>query len=248
MPTGNASCSLNSLNFLTQTAALQRMPFISSSSKAGSSDSLPEDGSPSGWGDTIELEPDHLYAVLMYRGDPASWNWTFFLPNSSVSPIGSSGTLFHVIISASGRESNKTDWKFAAETKDVVSSPLVVAIIRLGDVGFLGAYETVVGQDNLLLLQMFKTVAIPAIGSENPPAVFSSRVWFLDAICTLHDHGVITCDDVSLLERELNRFAFTAMDKYLQNKGMHDHLFSIARAFCNCTPTGWTAYISEKCS
>ncbi|KNZ82180.1 hypothetical protein J132_06748 [Termitomyces sp. J132] len=118
-------------------------------------------------------------------------------------------------------------WRFEAETKNIVSSPLVVAVVRLADVGFLGQYEDVVGQDSLL--PMFNTVAIPKIGSDIHPAEFSSRTWFLEAICTLHDCGVITCDDVWLLEREIRRFAFTAMDKYLQNKG-------------------WTAYISEQCS
>ncbi|KAG6910351.1 hypothetical protein DXG01_011420 [Tephrocybe rancida] len=184
-----------------------------------SSDSLQEENTPVVWADSVKLEPDRLYAVLEYRGDLASWNWTFYVPDSSVSPIGSSGTLFHVVNNVSDHEATGTDWKFEAETKDIVSSPLVVAIVRLGDVGFLGNYEDVVGQDSLL--PMFKTVAIPAVGSAIHPAEFSSRVWFLDAICTLHDCGVVTCDDVWLLERELRRFAFTAMDKYLQNKG-HD--------------------------
>lgn len=164
---------------------------------------------------STELEPSLLYAVLTYRGDLATWNWAFFVPDPSVSPIGSAGTLFHVV---NGSDS-AGEWKFEVETKDVVSSPLVVAIVRLADVGFLGGYEDVVGQDSLL--PMFKTVAIPAKGSAIHPAEFSSRTWFLDAICVLHDCGVLTCDDVWLLEREIRRSAFTAMDKYLENKGMH---------------------------
>ncbi|KAG6852419.1 hypothetical protein C0991_012150 [Blastosporella zonata] len=193
------------------------MPFTASSSAAQSSDSLAEDTSPIIWGDTAELEPDRIYAVLTYRGDLASWNWTFYVPNSSVSPIGSSGTLFHVVNNVSDPNASGTNWKFAAETKDILSSPLVVAIVRLGDVGFLGEYKDVVGQDSLL--PILNTVAIPKVGSAIHPAEFSSRVWFLDAICILHECGVITCDDVWLLERELRRFAFTAMDRYLQNKG-----------------------------
>ncbi|KAF5367272.1 hypothetical protein D9615_010449 [Tricholomella constricta] len=165
-----------------------------------------------------ELESNRLYAVLSYRGDLAAWNWAFYVPNSSVSPIGSSGTLFHVINSAD----SSAEWAFEAETKDIVSSPLLVAIVRLGDVGFLGTYEDIVGQDSLL--PMFRTVAIPAIGSTIHPAEFSSRTWFLDAICVLHDCGVVTCDDVWLLEREIRRFAFTAMDKYLQNKVMRQEV------------------------
>lgn len=161
----------------------------------------------------IDLEPNRLYAVLTYGGDLAAWNWAFYVPDSSVSPIGTTGTLFHVINGAD----SAGEWRFEVETKDIVSSPLVVAIIRLGDVGFLGTYEDVVGPDSLR--PMFKTVAIPATGSTIHPAEFSSRTWFLDAICVLHDCGVVTCDDVWLLEREIRRFAFTAMDKYLQNKG-----------------------------
>lgn len=156
-----------------------------------------------------ELEPGLLYAVLTYRGELASWNWAFFVPNPAVSPIGTTGTMFHVV---------DTDsvglWKFEVEKQGVISSPLVVAILRLADVGFLGGYDDVVGKDSLL--PMFKTVAIPTQASTE----FSSRTWFLEAICVLHDCGVVQCDDAWLLEREIRRCAFTAMDKYLENKGV----------------------------
>ncbi|TFK32366.1 hypothetical protein BDQ12DRAFT_692571 [Crucibulum laeve] len=174
---------------------------------------------------SIELEPGLLYAVLTYRGELASWNWDFFVPNPKVSPIGSSGTLFHVVNDA--ENGGGGEWRFEIEPKDVISSPMVVAIVRLADVGFLGGYDDVVGKDSLT--PMFKTVAIPAAGSAIHPAEFSSRTWFLDAICVLHDCGVLTCDDVWLLEREIRRCAFMAMDKYLENKG-------------------WTAFRSDQCS
>jgi hypothetical protein len=171
---------------------------------------------------SLELEPGLLYAVLTYRGDLASWNWSFFVPNPSVFPIGADGTVFHVVSDSD----TPGEWKFEMENKDVVGSPLVVVIVRLGDVACLGDYEDVVGGDGLL--PMFKTLAIPASGSGHRTE-FSSRTWFLDAICVLHDCGVINCDDVWLLEREIRRCAFTAMDKYLQNKG-------------------WTVYEAERCS
>ncbi|KAF9472900.1 hypothetical protein BDN70DRAFT_886435 [Pholiota conissans] len=164
-----------------------------------------------------ELEPDLLYAVLTYRGELASWNWAFFVPNPAVSPIGSAGTLFHVVDNDSVGL-----WKFEVESSNIIASPLVVAILRLADVGFLGGYDDVVGKDSLL--PMFKTVAIPTQASTE----FTSRTWFLEAICVLHDCGVVQCDDAWLLEREIRRCAFTAMDKYLDNKG-------------------WTAYRSEHC-
>ncbi|KAG6836728.1 hypothetical protein H0H93_004391 [Arthromyces matolae] len=202
----------------------------------------PDDGEPSIPPELKELEPDRLYAVLTYRGELASWEWTFFVPDSSIPPVGSSGTLFHVINTLSEHESSGT-WKFKAETKDVVSSPHVVAIIRLGDVGFLGQYEDVVGNDSLM--PMFKAVVIPDPESPKHLLDFSSRTWFLDAICTLHECGVVTCDDVWLLERELRRFAFSAMDQYLQNKG--PNFISIACALSD-HGIGWTAYISEQCT
>jgi len=161
-----------------------------------------------------ELEPGLLYAVLTYRGELASWNWAFFVPNPTVSPIGTSGTIFHVVDNDSVGL-----WKFEVETRDVISSPLVVAILRLANVGFLGGYEDIVGKDSLL--PMFRTVAIPTQASTE----FSSRTWFLDAICVLHDCGVVQCDDAWLLEREIRRCAFTAMDKYLENKGILLDLF-----------------------
>ncbi|KAF8643464.1 hypothetical protein AX16_009020 [Volvariella volvacea WC 439] len=78
--------------------------------------------------DNVDLQRSHLYAVLTYRGELASWNWAFFVPNPSLPPIGSSGTLFHV---------SETDgrWGFVREQMDVLSSPLVVAIIQLADGG-----------------------------------------------------------------------------------------------------------------
>lgn len=156
-----------------------------------------------------ELEPNLLYAVLTYRGELASWNWAFFVPNPAVSPIGSAGTLFHVVDNDSVGL-----WKFEVESSNILASPLVVAILRLADVSFLGGYDDVVGKDSLL--PMFKTVAIPTQASTE----FTSRTWFLEAICVLHDCGVVQCDDAWLLEREIRRCAFTAMDKYLDNKGM----------------------------
>ncbi|TFK19771.1 hypothetical protein FA15DRAFT_162574 [Coprinopsis marcescibilis] len=167
-----------------------------------------------------ELEKGLLYAVLSYRGELASWNWTFFVPNPSTTPIGSAGTIFHVIDNETAGE-----WKFETEQKDVISSPHVVAIIRLADVSFLGEYDDIVGPDSLL--PMFKTVEIPTAGTV-ANAEFSSRTWFLEAIGVLHDCGVVQCDDGWLLEREIRRCAFTAMDKFLDNKG-------------------WTAYRSEHC-
>ena len=161
-----------------------------------------------------ELEAGLLYAVLSYRGELASWNWAFFVPNPAVNPIGTSGTMFHVVDSDGANV-----WRFEVESKDIVSSPLVVAILRLADVNFLGGYDDVVGPDSLL--PMFRTVAIP----NQVSTVFSSRSWFLEAICVLHDCGVVQCDDVWLLEREIRRCAFTAMNKYLENKGRFHLLF-----------------------
>ncbi len=155
-----------------------------------------------------ELEAGLLYAVLSYRGELASWNWAFFVPNPVVNPIGTSGTMFHVV-----EPDSAGVWRFEVELKDIISSPLVVAILRLADVNFLGGYDDVVGPDSLL--PMFMTVAIP----NQVSTAFSSRSWFLEAICVLHDCGVVQCDDVWLLEREIRRCAFTAMNKYLENKG-----------------------------
>jgi len=175
-------------------------------------DDIPDSTHPLNTDD--ELEPGLLYAVLTYRGELASWNWAFFVANPTANPIGTSGTMFHVNIADQG---GVGCWKFEVESKmDVISSPLVVAILRLADVTFLGDYEDVVGPDSLL--PMFKTIPIPT-HTENRKE-FSSRLWFLEAIAVLHDCGVLQCEDVWLLEREIRRCAFTAMDKYLENKGM----------------------------
>lgn len=163
----------------------------------------------------MELEPGHLYGVLTYRGELASWNWAFFIPNPSVSPIGSAGTLFHVVNS-----SDTVGWKFEIETKDIITSPLIVAIIRLAELSQFhdSDYEAIVGESEGSLRSMFQMVPIPTMGS-TPRTEFSSRTWFLDAINMLDDCGVVACDDVWPLEREIRRLGFTAMDNYLENKG-----------------------------
>ncbi|TFK66475.1 hypothetical protein BDN72DRAFT_823384 [Pluteus cervinus] len=169
---------------------------------------------------TIELES--LYAVLTYRGELASWNWAFFVASPTSHPTGTSGTIFRVA-------DIDGEWKFVTEVKDVVSSPMVVALVKLGDVSFLGSYEDVVGADALPF--MFRLVKIPSqaeLALANNRA-YNSRTWFLDAISMLHDHAVVTCDDVWLLESEIIRYAFAAMDPYLGNKG-------------------WSVYRSERCS
>ena len=225
--------------------------------------------------DIEELEENTIYAVLSYRGDFASWNWGFYVPDPSQSPIGSSGTIFHVVnesMSSSSTSSSASSsmigngWELEVVGKrDIISWPLLVAIVKLADVGFLGCgYEELVGKDTLLPL--FESVNIPkmvnknAAASQSPPlpppplsssslplpsppppspaqqpsqqplqqqqlqpqlTEFSSRTWFLDAIFVLHDCGMLQCDDVWLLERELRRCAFKAMGKYLDNRGVY---------------------------
>lgn len=174
----------------------------------------------------MELEAGHLYGVLTYRGELASWNWAFFFPNPSVSPIGSAGTLFHVV-----NANDTVEWKFEIETKDVVTSPHIVAIIRLAMLNQFqdSNYEDIVGDSEGSIRSMFQMVPIPTMGSSVRRAEFSSRTWFLDAINMLDDCGVVACEDVWPLEREIRRLGFTAMDNYLENKG-------------------WTVYAAEHCS
>jgi hypothetical protein len=96
---------------------------------------------------------------------------------------------------------------------------LVVTVVRLADVNFLGGYDVLVGKDSLL--PIFKTVVIPerTVEKKRQLAEFSSRSWFLDAVFSLHECGVLQCDDLWLLERELKKCAFQAMDGYLENQG-----------------------------
>ncbi|KAF8622315.1 hypothetical protein AX15_007124 [Amanita polypyramis BW_CC] len=167
-----------------------------------------------------ELGKGKLYAVLAYKGELASWLWAFFIPDPSVLPIGSCGTIFHVV------EGSPNSWKFVREVKELLSSPLVVAILQLGDIGFLGEYDRLVAGEDLQ--SMFGMVAVP--DSRSPKSSeFNSRTWFLDMVTVLHDCGMVTCEDVWSLEREIRRYAFTAMDRYLQNKG-------------------WTIFKTESCS
>lgn len=236
--------------------------------------------------DIEELEENTIYAVLSYRGDFASWNWGFYVPDPSQSPIGSSGTIFHVVnesMSSSSTSSSPSSsmigngWELEVIGKrDIISWPLLVAIVKLADIGFLGCgYDELVGKDTLLPL--FESVHIPKTVNKNaaasqqqqsppppppslsssslplpspPPPIqqssqqplqqqqlqpqlteFSSRTWFLEAIFVLHDCGMLQCDDVWLLERELRRCAFKAMGKYLDNRGVYGMSFFFFSAF-----------------
>ncbi|KAK2467648.1 hypothetical protein APHAL10511_000503 [Amanita phalloides] len=93
-----------------------------------------------------ELEGGYLYAVLTYNGELALWNWAFFIPDPSKSPIGSSGVLFRIVPEAEDRRA----WKYMTEKHDVLSWPLVVAIVQLGDISSLGEYDNLIAKDGLI--------------------------------------------------------------------------------------------------
>lgn len=169
-------------------------------------------GSTDGAKPDRELEGGRLYAVLTYNDD-FMWKWAFFIPNPIVSPIGKSGTIFQVTEIQDSR-----NWKFVREEKDVLSWPLVVAIVQLGEIEFLGEYDELMAGDDLV--KMFTHAKLPSSdGSE------SSRTWFLDAVSVLHDCGVLTCEEIPELEKEIRRYAFKAMDRYMQREGEYSLLW-----------------------
>lgn len=157
-----------------------------------------------------QLEGGSLYAVLLFRGDYTTWDWAFFVPDASKAPMGSAGSLFHVAnvpsLGSAGR------WAFEMDsTVDFHASTETVAMVRLADLHGLGSFADVVQE----LSATFNTVDT----TNTHPAEFSSRLWFIEAICVLHDCGFVTCEDAWLLERELKRYAFNAMDSYLEGGG-----------------------------
>ena len=80
--------------------------------------------------DTKELEPGFLYIVLTHVDDPAFWNFAFFISNPAIRPIGTSGTLYHIEEKPVGK------WKLKVESKNIISSSLVLAILRLEEVNY----------------------------------------------------------------------------------------------------------------
>ncbi|KAF9269774.1 hypothetical protein L218DRAFT_1072553 [Marasmius fiardii PR-910] len=170
--------------------------------------------------DDAQLEAGCLYAMLAYGGEWGAWEWAFFLPKPIVFPIGREGTLFHVTLYT---ETDHPGWRFETDSsKDITASPEVVALIRLARVSDLGEYEDIVGNDGLTSL--FKDVKIPS--TPESPMDFSSRTWFTEAVGTLHDCAVVHCDDVWLLEREIKRLGFAAMDRYMENRGRDTRFIS----------------------
>ncbi|PFH53657.1 hypothetical protein AMATHDRAFT_54021 [Amanita thiersii Skay4041] len=176
-------------------------------------------GAPAESDQLVELEVGNLYALLIYEGDPDSWNWAFYLPDPSLSPIGSSGIVFRVI---RGCDSDgEIDWKFDNCPMDDVSTS-VIAIIQLVDLSIVGDYNELA--DDILLDEFTRVARSSQIIHSDE---FSSRSWFLDSIKTLQAHNMLTCD-IRRLEREICRFAFDAMDAYL-----HDE--------------GWTTFTADSC-
>jgi hypothetical protein len=156
------------------------------------------------------LQAGYLYALLDYEGELDSWNWSFFVPDDSVSPVGTSGTTFHVVSPA------PSQWQFASQVNNIFASHFAVAIVRLANIASLGSYEVLVGQD--ALGQFFEMVEVP---ETDPGAEFDSRVWFLNVVKLLHDTSVLACKNISGLEHELRKCAFDAMSGYLVHQGMH---------------------------
>ncbi|KAI3614160.1 hypothetical protein WG66_000169 [Moniliophthora roreri] len=160
-----------------------------------------------------QLEAGYLYAMLAYGGEWGTWEWSFFFPKPIVTPIGREGTLFQVILYT---QCEHPGWKFEIDhIKDITNSPEVVALVRLTQVSDLGDYDDIVGNDGLTSL--FREVKIPT--TPQSPMDFNSRIWFAEAVGTLHDCAVIHCDDVWLLEKEIKRLGFAAMDRYMENRG-----------------------------
>jgi hypothetical protein len=159
-----------------------------------------------------ELEPGALYIVLFYGGEVVNWNWSFYLPDDARTPIGRAGTLFHLTRDPDlGGQLRLV----AEESADLISSPLVVAIVRLTVLADLGTYKDMVGSDPLLT-GMLQQVPIPDEGQEE----YRPQSWCLEAIESLHEFGVLHCEDRNALEREIRKFGFDAMNDYLQDKGM----------------------------
>ncbi|KAK7049883.1 hypothetical protein VNI00_005313 [Paramarasmius palmivorus] len=186
-----------------------------------------------------QLETGYLYAMLAYGGEWGTWEWSFFFPNPTISPIGREGTLFHIFLDT---QCERPGWRFQIDNaKDITNSPEVVALIRLTRVSDLGDYDDIIGNDGLTSL--FKEVKIPP--TPQSPMDFNSRIWFADAVGFLHDCAVIHCDDIWLLEKEIKRLGFAAMDRYMENRGETTSILDFTHLIQH---PGYTVFRANQCS
>ena len=163
------------------------------------------------------LENGALYAVLYYRGDATSWHWSLFLPDPATSPIGADGTLFQVSDSASvdlttataaaaaAPTTTPTRWHYDCAPGNILQFPRTILCVKLGDVRLLGTYsDAAEWLDNTLK-------AVPVV-----PNVFVDRqsymcrAWFLAAVADLHDLGILSCHNITMLEQEIQNRAVLA--------------------------------------
>lgn len=147
------------------------------------------------------LQAGALYAALLFRGDFTSWEWAFFIAQPE-SGGHSPGEIFHVGGDAGPDAVHPINLAFTVDTVQNLAD--AVALVRLADLHGLGSYTDVV--DALK----------GALGNVDVTKQQSSRAWFVEAIGVLDDCGFVSCEDAFLLERELKRCAFMAMDTYLE--------------------------------
>ncbi|GJE86160.1 hypothetical protein PsYK624_022400 [Phanerochaete sordida] len=137
------------------------------------------------------LRPREICAVLYAQWQARKYHWAICIPHSSTTV-----KKFHVKESSTGNFS----YEEPPPDENLSVSPAVSVVVKLGE---CTPKHTVDYIHSLLRAIPMQT---PKEDVAKEPR-FSSRVWWKEAVRTLHRHGVIHCPDVHELERELFQFA-----------------------------------------
>lgn len=156
------------------------------------------------------LRPREICAVLYAQWQARKYHWAICIPHSSTTV-----KKFHAKESSTGNFS----YEEPPPDENLSVSPAVSVVVKLGTsratsrairlshalrhIGECTPKHTVDYIHSLLRAIPMQT---PKEDVAKEPR-FSSRVWWKEAVRTLHRHGVIHCPDVHELERELFQFA-----------------------------------------
>jgi hypothetical protein len=126
------------------------------------------------------MEIYNLYIALYSRPSGVDYHWSFYIP---IDNIFENGIFYHV--------TNRTGlWKYESINKyDNYKS--IICIIKIGHI-----------KNKELLNNMLKCDQI-----KNDDDRFTCRTWILDSVKKLNKYNTIKCNDLTMLEDEVLKYA-----------------------------------------
>ncbi|EPQ56163.1 hypothetical protein GLOTRDRAFT_40659, partial [Gloeophyllum trabeum ATCC 11539] len=152
---------------------------------------------------TFMSAPGHIFVVLFHRKKVDSFHWAL-----AVEQTNRTFTKFHAKNTFGGI------WSYECTEQDIFKDAALVALVEIGKPqSRLNKTNTTVHD----LHELFKAIpmATPrADGGRRTP--FNCIIWLRQAVRSLSDHNVISCNDAVALENECQRLAEEHAPEVLQ--------------------------------